>query len=202
MNYKEIVRQAYEKGKGEAFTYIRDVRAASGLPNDIFDLVITCLASDEVIELVSGFEGWDTGSGGGYADRENNVFLGMNWIEEVPEKEPLGISDKLSVFKRLYPHIKEIAVIVGTMTEKNRAAETIQELFAPDFPVSAIKSHMIPLFFLNTEIEKIRAQHPGLRADININIQKDAQKHESSDLKEKLEILTERIDFLVSMLQK
>lgn len=201
MNYKEIVRQAYEKAKGDAFTYIRDVRGASGLPNDVFDLVITCLASDEVIELVSGFEGWDAGSGGGYTDRESNVFLGMNWIEDAPEKEPLGASRESDVFRKLYPHMKEIAVIAGTMTEKNSAAETIQELFAPDLPITAIKTHVIPLFFLNTEIEKIRAEHPALRADININIQKDGQKHESSDLKEKLEILTERIDFLVSMFQ-
>lgn len=185
-----IIRKAYDNVKSD-YTYLDDVRTESGLSEEVFFLCISELARQGTIELLPGFQLWNDGKKEYQIGAD--VFYGIQWIKDEPEKETAP-----SAFERLFEKITEITALMES-TDKKKAADIIKTEFPEfsDMSKNTIKTNITSFPFLcrnmqeqgnlKSQLENARQAKEGVLTELDrINNELNNANSEITKLKDRL----------------
>ena len=191
--YREKIKQAYESVRGESYTYIDDVRKASGLSEDIFHLCIKALSQVGVIELQPGYEQWNNEKQAYQVG--NDTFYGMTWLDTTDDK-PAKESTVKTAFERLFERVNEITVIMECTREKKQAVRIIKsELpeFA-DMSDNTIKTNITAFPFLCSQMTE---SDDTIKQELNTALNNfEAVKQELTEARQEVERFKQESDNL------
>lgn len=188
--FRDKIKQAYDKVKGDGYCYIEDVQKESGLQADIFLLCLKSLAGSEAIELQSGFEFWNDKKMGYEINDEK--FYGMIWQSEYDDK-PQKESTQKTAFERLFDRIAEISAVMECSGGKNNAVKIIKSEFPEfeDIPDNTIKQKITDFPFLC----KVTSELDAIKQQLNIVKQaKDGCLKEIDVVKQELNITLNNLE--------
>jgi hypothetical protein len=123
--FRDEIKKAYDRVKGDGYCYIEDVHKASGLRTELFLLCLKSLAGSGAIELQSGFEFWNDKKAGYQINDEK--FYGMIWQSEYDDIPQKGSTQK-TAFERLFDRIDEITAVMECSDNKSNAVKMIKSV--------------------------------------------------------------------------